>query len=260
MAVADDKKVRALLERIPKLGTSQILAIETIVDQLERPSTLTRLPTSDIVSECVLREFGDTLRIHHCFSAQAFTKDKFEFALEKVINVCGGKAHRSRRGKAGDDITIDGVPTSLKTQADAGIKVDSVHISKFMEMGKGVWGEKLEDVPGLRDRFFDHMTSYDRIFTLRRLSESPNHVYELVEIPKKLLKEAKDGELEMRFNSTQFPKPAYCTVRDKQGGVKFQLYFDGGTERKLQIKNLSKALCTVHATWSFPAVGEATIL
>ena len=41
--------------------------------------------------------------------------------------------------------------------------------------------------------------------------------------------------------------------------MKYQLYFDGGTERKLQIKNLRKDLCTVHATWVFASeVEEAT--
>ncbi len=35
----------------------------------------------------------------------------------------------------------------------------------------------------------------------------------------------------------------------------FQLYFDGGTERKLQIKHLLKSLCVVHAEWKFD-IGE----
>lgn len=32
---------------------------------------------------------------------------------------------------------------------------------------------------------------------------------------------------------------------------KYALYFDGGTERKLQIKSLRKSLCVVHASWEF---------
>ena len=36
-----------------------------------------------------------------------------------------------------------------------------------------------------------------------------------------------------------------------QQPVKFSLYFDGGTERKLQIKHLRKDLCKIHATWIF---------
>jgi type II restriction enzyme len=31
----------------------------------------------------------------------------------------------------------------------------------------------------------------------------------------------------------------------------YELYFDGGTERKLQVKNLRRDLCRIHATWQF---------
>lgn len=95
------------------------------------------------------------------------------------------------------------------------------------------------------------MRNYDRILTLRRLKAVGFHVYELVEIPKALLLEAGSGQFEMKSDSRQFPKPGYCTVHAPDGRIKFQLYFDGGTERKLQIKQLDKALCVVHATWRF---------
>jgi len=53
----------------------------------------------------------------------------------------------------------------------------------------------------------------------------------------------------MMLQSTQDPKPGYCTVEDSVGQVKFRLYFDGGGERKLQIKDIRKNLCVVHAEW-----------
>jgi type II restriction enzyme len=52
-------------------------------------------------------------------------------------------------------------------------------------------------------------------------------------------------------DSRQNPKPGYGYVRDAAGGLKYSLYFDGGTERKLQIRALQKRLCQVHATWAF---------
>ena len=55
----------------------------------------------------------------------------------------------------------------------------------------------------------------------------------------------------MKLESKQFPKPGYCYVRDKNGEEMYQLYFDGGSERKLQVKNLLKKHCVVHATWEF---------
>jgi len=109
------------------------------------------------------------------------------------------------------------------------------------------------DLTGLREQFFFHMLSYDRILSLRRLPTKEKLVchYELVEIPKSLLEEAKNGRLVMVQKSRQTPKPGYCYVNDKNGKEKFQLYFDGGTERKLQIKNLDKSFCIVHAEWRF---------
>lgn len=108
------------------------------------------------------------------------------------------------------------------------------------------------ELPLLRDLFLEHMRSYERIFTLRCLSADPAMVrYELVEIPKALLLEASNCVLEIREDSRQNPKPGYGYVRDAAGQLKFSLYFDGGTERKLQIKGLRKDLCKVHATWSF---------
>ena len=95
------------------------------------------------------------------------------------------------------------------------------------------------------------MESYDKILSLRAIRKAPNWKYELVEIPTKILKLAAGGELEMKLNSKQFPKPGYCYVRNEQGETIFNLYFDGGGERKLQIKNLHKEYCHVHAVWEF---------
>lgn len=95
------------------------------------------------------------------------------------------------------------------------------------------------------------MKSYERILSLRTLNKAPSWKYELVEIPKELLQSAVNGELEMKLQSRQFPKPGYCYVRNEDGEDIFQLYFDGGSERKLQVKNLLKKYCSVHATWEF---------
>jgi type II restriction enzyme len=60
--------------------------------------------------------------------------------------------------------------------------------------------------------------------------------------------------MEMKLDSTQKgAKPGYCHVPSKAGPLKYALYFDGGGERKLQIKGLRKDLCTVHAEWIFTA-------
>lgn len=196
---------------------------------------------------------GDALRIHHAFSRQALSKDRFEFALESTLNRAGIPAELvASRTNRGHDITIRGVPISLKTQADKGIRADKLHISKFMELGKGAWELSL-----LREMFARHMDSYERIFQFRcLLLSSSQYFYELVEIPKTLLAEVMNVELEIRTSSKQLPKPGYGRVFDPDGKLKFELYFDAGTERKLQVKNIRKDLCVLHASWRF---GSTTI-
>ena len=250
------ERIDRICRQISDLTTSQLEVVEKIIKQFSSPYlVLERNEISDIITNDVLLDIGDTLRIHHCFSYEPFTKDKFEYALERTLNNFGTTAYLAPTGNPGHDIEINGVKVSLKTQADKNIREEKLHISKFMELGKGIWSDDPKDLENLLGRFLGHMTGYDRIFSLRCLQRGPNiWKYELVEIPKALLSEARFGTLRMMNNSSQMPKPGYCDVFDETGEIKFQLYFDGGSERKLQIKNLKKKLCIVHGTWSFERI------
>lgn len=257
---------RDIIARIDKLAATlheltqpQVEFIENVVTQFRKPLiTIERHRESDLVDAKLLRDFGDVLRIHHCFSKQSLSKDRFEYALEKTLNLCGRSATlAASRTNRGHDITIDGVPYSLKTQGDKAIKEDQLHISKFMELGKGRWPSTARGLATLRDMFLEHMHSYDRIVTLRCLSKKPERWwYELVEIPKALLQEANQGKFEIRRDTKQETRPGYCRVKDRRGNLKFELYFDAGSERKLQVRHLRKDLCIVHATWIFTTEPE----
>ena len=84
-----------------------------------------------------------------------------------------------------------------------------------MELGKGEWV-----LSRLKDLFLGHMRSYERNFTLRCLSSDPSRIrYELVEIPKPLLLEAKNCVLEVCKDSEQKPKPGYGYVKDAAGDL-----------------------------------------
>jgi type II restriction enzyme len=249
------ERTSKLIAKFSKLSVGQLALLESILETFQQPIQTWRSDQSDVVSVPFLEAFGDILRLHHSLSEDYLDKYRFEAAMCRVFRAIGKSCGRSNRNHPGHDITVDGAAWSLKTQGDSNIKSDILHVSKFMELGKGRW-ETEADLHGLRDRFLGHLKGYDRIFQLRYLRspgelEEPVHFYELVEIPKKLLLECRRGEFEMRMESRQSPKPGYCTVRDRKSEVKFQLYFDGGTERKLQIKNLKKRLCTIHATWRF---------
>lgn len=246
-----EERVRRLIDALPKLSDTIFAWIERVLAETSTPGSYRRNSTSDLVDERFLADFGDTLRLHHCFSNEPFSKDKFEYAVESVAKACGHTVQLAPRGNPGHDITIDGTRISLKTQANKGIKLNEIHISKFMELGKGVWGKDVADLHGLRDQFFAHMKNYDRIFTLRHLEDdSSQRHYEWVEIPKKLLALASSGKLAMMDDSKQMPRPGVCRVTDSEG-LLFELYFDGGSERKLQIRHLRKSACVGHADWRF---------
>lgn len=245
--------INCITSKLGSLSEKRITFIRKIVDAFCCQHTFHRNVESDIISPCVLEYIGTSLLIHHSLSKESFSKDKFEYVLELGLNNCGIPAELAKKGNPGHDITINNVPCSLKTQADKSIKPDSIHISKFMELGKGEWGSDISHLHALRNRFFEHMNAYQRIFTLRALSKAPkNWHYELVEIPKALLLEAADGKFEMPESKQSGSKPGYCNVFDINGNVRFRLYFDGGSERKLQIKDIDKQLCKVHASWEFP--------
>lgn len=255
-----DNRIERIAHRLQQRSEYQLTSIERIIEQLEGPFEYWRNPQSSLISDSILHDFGDALRIHHTYSAEALSKDRFEYLLETILTGRGVRAARAPRGNPGRDITIADVACSLKTQADKNIRPDKLHISKFMELGKGEWTDKLEDLRGLLTRYLEHMKGYERIFSLRRLRDPSDECYELVEIPKKLLIKAAGGTLRIVVGSRQTPKPGYCQVQDAEGQTAFQLYFDGGTERKLQIKDLRKDLCFVHATWRFPRRGADSSL
>lgn len=249
-------RLQEIERRVKTLSAGQLALLETIIDTFTQPIASHRAPSSDVVSQEFLAAFGDILMLHHSLSDDYLDKYRFEAAMQRVYRALGRDAIRPSRCNPGHDLTVDGAKWSLKTQGDSQIKRDVLHISKFMELGKGKW-ENEGDLLGLRDRFLHHLSAYDRILQLRYFIPEPTesssvlHFYELVEIPKRLLLESCRGVFQMMDNSKQFPKPGYCTVTDDDGSVKFRLYFDGGTERKLQIKNLRKDLCVFHASWEF---------
>ena len=100
-------RIALLSAELGKLLPSQLGWIEALVEQLRLPAQFWRWDGSDVVTPCVLDDSGVALRIHHCFSAEAFTKDKFEYALERVLNVCGTPTQRGdSRTHPGHDLTI----------------------------------------------------------------------------------------------------------------------------------------------------------
>lgn len=249
------ERINRLNGILRQLRPSQLHWVEKVAQSLTSQAEFV-LRQAGFLDEISVQDFGDVLRIHHAFSAEPFTKDKFEYALVQVLKWRGVEAELAGKGNRGHDVTIAGTRLSLKTQADKGIKKDEVWISKFMELGKGAWGDDPEDLKPLRTAFLEHLKRYDRIMSLRAIGKAPDWHYELVEIPKPLLELARSGRLEMRVESGQYPKPGFCYVCAADGSKLYKLNFDGGTERKLQVQALQKAACVVHAEWKFTVSPE----
>jgi type II restriction enzyme len=255
--VADEQAehIRRIDALLRNLSQDQLNLIECAATDFGSPyEKMARRPSSDLAdSDTFLQYFGDRLRLHHARSVQPLRQDTFEYVLVEVCTRLDKKAEKARAGNPGHDITIGGVRYSLKTQANRDIKPDVLWISKFRELGKGSWPQTLEELAAFRDRMlFGHMEGYDRILVLRCLAKgSPYWHYELVEIPKALLLEAARGRLAFAPKTTQETYPAYCNVLDDQGVLKYQLYFDAGSERKLQVRSLRKSYCILHAEWIF---------
>lgn len=251
----DEERIASIAARLRTLRPSQITAVEASIDALGIPVEIWVNPESDLITAQIADAIADTLLAHHASSLEPFTKDKTEYALVRIFRFAGRNAEKSPRTFPGDDLKIDEERFSIKSQADSGIRRDEIHISKFMELGRGKWEDEA-DLAAMRDRMLAHMENYDRILDLRCLSMSRAafseglYEYELVEIPKAVLARARTGAISMMHGSRQTPKPGVCRVSDDQGLV-FELYFDGGTERKLQIRHLRKSACVVHATWKF---------
>jgi len=237
--------------QLPKLTQGQLFWIEKVLANYSHRYSA-KLFSTTFFNEQMLQDFGDALRANHAFSQEPCGKDKFEYMLEQTCQINGLPAALAGKGNPGHDITINKVAISLKSQADKKIKRTRIWISKFHELGKGAWTDEPAQLEGLRDQFLEHLTHYERIFTLRCFGRAPHWEYELVEIPKTILALAATGTLKMKVESTQSAKPGYCYV-DVAGKRLFSLYFDGGSERKLQIQNLLVSACVRHAEWKFHA-------
>ena len=134
------KIITQLHEIIPELNSNQIKLILDVITVLSEPYEKLDYYPRWVFTKDFLDVLCDFVRIHHALSDEPFTKDKFEYALNRTSKILGITSTLPGRTNPGHDIEIQGKRISLKTQADNGIKQDFIHISKFMELGRGRCG------------------------------------------------------------------------------------------------------------------------
>lgn len=94
----------------------QLALLASIVETFKSPTESFRNLTSNVASEDFLVAFGDILKLHHTLSDDYLDKHRFEASVERVCRALDIPASRPTRNNPGHDITVSGVPWSLKTQ------------------------------------------------------------------------------------------------------------------------------------------------
>jgi hypothetical protein len=100
-----ESRIKALVSHIPKLTEGQLYWIERVVHVFDNPRKFEVLH-SELFDKTTADNLGDALRIHRSFSVEPFSKDKFEFVLENVLNMSGHTAKLAPKGTPEHDIKI----------------------------------------------------------------------------------------------------------------------------------------------------------
>ncbi len=251
-------KTDSLIALIQQLHPAQVDLFFEIVSAMLRDVKEEFNPLSDLASIPFRLNFRDRLLIHHATNEAKLSKKAFEYAFGAACAADGKKARiTSSQTNPGTDVTVDGVGFSLKTEAAAGMRADSINISKLSE---GRWIQQctslLDLVQATVTRIPHHLLGYERILVLRALSSSQTQViYELVEIPRSLLLKIENLTI------------ADFTALTRQGGSTAKILSDGkpaftlrldGSNGKVTIVNLQMSLCTLHCRWTIPTLAPST--
>jgi hypothetical protein len=243
----DDKALTDLLAAMP---AGRVVLLTEMAKALQRPITVSVAGDSDIVSEAFASDFTGRLLLFHAMHDAALTKKTFEYFFCGASRAAGRSAHHTENAvHAGEDITVDGVKFSLKTEGGKSISTKAVHISKFMEAR---WIRECrtgDDFCRLsHERILDHLKHYERIVTLRAFESGDYIKYDLVEIPRVLLE--KIGTLRpFDFSVRSENGSSSAIVKGENGENLFTLSLDGSVE-KVTVRNLLVNHCRIHAQWS----------
>jgi hypothetical protein len=118
------EQVQALIPDLQKLTRDQFDWIERLIKSMSLPVNSTRNPNSDVFTDDrSLELFFLYLVTHHSLSSEPFKKEKFEYAIEKMMGTLNRAAARpASRTHRGHDLTVSGERWSFKSEAHKAIK------------------------------------------------------------------------------------------------------------------------------------------
>jgi hypothetical protein len=244
------------------IDEAQLKLLLDIAHQLSKKIEGGPISDHEIFGSQVFYEyFSNVLLIHHATNDDKFKKKAFEFAFRGACEFMQLKARiTASQTNPGEDVTVDGVKYSLKTEADQSISTRSIKISKLMEAR---W---IRDLSGKTDRgpqavqrILKHLKNYDKIVTLRAFDRKKDNVrtgvlYELWEINKQVLEQIA-GLAEKDFTLPTMNNSFSANVIEAGKGRVFTLRMDGSVE-KITIGGLGVEYCEKHASWLIPVDPE----
>ena len=94
---ADKRRlIELLVKAMPELTAGQLQWLQRVVYVFAASHNF-RLNKTDLFDETTLQNFGDAIRVHHSFSSEPFSKDKFEYVLVKVLKMSGHTASLAQK-------------------------------------------------------------------------------------------------------------------------------------------------------------------
>jgi hypothetical protein len=243
-----------LIQMLKESPPAELEWLMSLLQAARRPMEEEILTGSDIVVSSFADDFGSRLRIFHALhdAGEVLTKKGFEYAFKGSSKAAGREAKIvDSATHAGADVIVDGISFSLKTEAAKGIRSAAITISKLMESAWTKDCTTVEDFFSGMHRVVTHLKQYERIVVLRafgRLAQNGRVTYELVEIPCEVLLLIEDVRVN-DFSPVTRAGGSTVAVRTSTGELAYSLVFDG-SDQKITVRNLSKRLCTVHATWT----------
>lgn len=244
------------MELLSGLSAQEAELVVDLVSALKLKATSKLAPSSDICSEQFSADFVSRLKVYHALNDDVLKKKTFEYAFARALSKSGRVAVVTDNSVlAGEDVLVDGVKYSLKTEASKSIRPGSITISKLMEAR---WIRECTDSDSIlsfvRANVVAHLRRYDRILILRafKFEGASYYRYRLVEIPVGLLLRMNDLEANSFKPRTKNGSSRATVYVDKLPA--YSVILDGSVE-KITINSLAESLCFVHGEWQVPVAG-----
>lgn len=232
-----------------KLNAGQIDLLIEMANAMTVPIGQKIHPNTDIVNTEFAANFSNRLLMHHAVNLEKFKKKSFEYAFAAASRSAGRSAKITASStNPGEDVSVNGVAFSLKTEASANLNRDKITISKLMEAR---WIRECQSTADFArettSRVVKHLQKYQRILTLRAFDLPGARVqYDLVEIPLRVLLLV--GKLTAAdFTPRTTNGSSKADVKDGSRKA-YTLRLDGSVE-KVTVSDLAVSLCTIHASW-----------